>query len=826
MSKPAAAAATAARRSLPPAAEKYLKGNRPRPLKVEKLHAEQRSVEEIYEKVNSLDKLQQWQESQVIVRRAETDGTKRKTAPPGIMIMQEGELAGRTVITPPLSVMPPRATLGYRGETRANPRDVALFYSFRTNEPLRGAGPRSGSEFVAPDSDSRGSIKDVLAWEAENGLLANVHPRRQRWGGVVDNFKDACANEVAPSGNLYMERPMTAVSRRTPSASLKGAEWDDKLGVWAARGDGDCEESHSETSAPPAADGVQGRKRLDRRSVQYQLPAELRQFLTGGGDAATAAANAEAFPYVELRVTKESLTHERMIQWLCFRLKLQPTDFGLQTIADAGHRTTQPVFLLTETAAACIDALQGMLGPWELEGCDLEVSISAAALKRLPSHADAKLVTWTTVRDVIGSPDRLHTALSFWIDRKALFCNFFPPAAFNAHRCRAVPLWTIGWHVYRMDDLHVAYAVLAHELYVSAYKSIHILLVPFEKWHRTPAVRELLDHLERSQKRNSGNHYVLRAVVRYIAREKGVKNLTRHLLNTQREYVGECLAAFHKFAWNFIVSGRLRYSKTRIANDLVVDPEYPHDPYIDTLDNVHYTRRARDLGITSATATVLNGEHGTRGMNIVFPFAHLFSQAPPGPEAMWPDHKFSQSLVGQFLKTFGLTHSDTKALSDYLPPSVTRQKYRPIVVSAQHVDYVLRDTPFPEQRPDAEADEGTVPLAGRGETIDFRYPPAVVSEEKEQELKLRIARKTEAPRRLPDGQSEAAVAITCNPDESSYCALREVLLLQVRDKPKPVTVDFPTKEVQDLVEARRKNRPLEALSSRWAQKGLYRARLA
>eukprot|EP00754_Rhynchopus_humris_P020506 Rhum_TRINITY_DN146_c0_g1::Rhum_TRINITY_DN146_c0_g1_i1::g.441::m.441 len=676
--------------------------------------------------------------------------------------------AERLIVQPPSSVMPPKRLLGYRGRTEASEMRVSsYYYVVVTRRPFTAGGLNIELSALFKDVADRGQAKRY-AWMAARqelerscGLLASYSQDVRPTACVECDNADVIVNEVHSLGSVHV--------------------------AGGGRGGG-CDD--------------------------------------GGGDAAAAAS------FFELVVAKVGVTHGDMLASLAGRLRAAAAAahgeefareavsergeglFGCHDVGECAGHTTQPVYVraaavewlfadaAADTDAARAAALEAALSSGDAARGSPAVRVSSAAPARMLPGADTASALWTTLRSVDDTAGALAGSLD-GLRRRKRFANFFPPSDFDAPRCRGIPLWCVGWHLYRGDDLQAAYALLAREIYIHYPKFAAVLIVPFAHWPED----ELCRSLRAAVKRDGAPRGALCTLLEHVfddlpndphvlaaakmrARHKPGRpvpdavqqgNRTPHfdvigrLLENNAAWCGEALASFNKLLWNMLASARLEESKGVISHDLLAD-EYGLRHAAVVRDTM-YTRAEAAPG--AAGQAKFEEDEGTIDQ-VVLPLAGLFLPADHAEDLEVPHNRYDRKMGERLLQAFGVTPNDMLRLFRYLPEEFAAVSHRRIIERVRKVAFETRPTLVPAMRTDWELTTeqralSKVPSLEMRIQLEENKPYAPVVERMRWGVNGRVEEKPTEATPCPKGTCEGTAMLVTPGGAAPYCALREAV---------------------------------------------------
>ena len=586
------------------------------------------------------------------------------------------------IIQPPSSVMPPKRLLGYRGRTEAPERRVAsYYYGVVTRRPFK-AGDLNADLIERFRGAENPAQAKLYAWLAAQkaldvscGLLTSYSQEVRPTACVECGSLDVIVNEVHSLGSVHV-----------------------------AGGDRDGGEGEGADADGGAAGGDEAATFFELVVSKVGVPhSDMLASLAERLRAAAAAAHGEAFAREAVPAQGEGL-------------------FGCHDVGECAGHTTQPVYVraaavawLFDDAAADTDAsraaaLEAALSEAAPQGAagagsSSAVRVSSVAPARVLPGADTASALWTTLRSVDDTAGALAASLNA-LRRRERFANLFPPSDFDAHRCRGVPLWCVGWHLYRSDDLQTAYALLAREIYIHYPEFAAVLIVAFAQWPSDALCRDLRSAVRRDGARLSAlgtlvehifndlpNDPHVMATAKIRARRTPGKKLpdvvqqgdrTPHfdvvgrLLEENAAWCGEALASFNKLLWNMLASARLEESKGVISHDLLAG-EY----------GLEVAAAVRDTMYRGAEATPGETSHEGEGTidQVVLPLAGLFlpEDHAEADDLEVPHNRYNRQLAERLLQAFGVSPNDMLRYFKYLPEEFAAVSHRRVVARLSKV---------------------------------------------------------------------------------------------------------------------------------------------
>eukprot|EP01059_Diplonema_ambulator_P003042 TRINITY_DN12697_c0_g1_i1.p1 TRINITY_DN12697_c0_g1~~TRINITY_DN12697_c0_g1_i1.p1 ORF type:complete len:585 (+),score=151.95 TRINITY_DN12697_c0_g1_i1:86-1840(+) len=426
-------------------------------------------------------------------------------------------------------------------------------------------------------------------------------------------------------------------------------------------------------------------------------------------------AQSEVAPFVTCTVHKYNVRHNMLVGWLCGHLGVEPKMIGIRVIGESLGHVTQSVFIKADQSDV-LSRLNKLAGLSSVGSGIVHISsISTTATVPKPGKGTA---VWCAINSIQASPQMFYQELRYFESVKR-YVNFFTPSVFDVPKCRHVPLWAVGWHLYRFDDINVVGSIIAHSVIKHYPKYRDLLNIPVEKWKNSGTAKHLLGELRVNRSGYHHFYYVLDAVIS----GKGVRGVTTGLCKLHDRWVGEALSAFLKMLWNMLVSAR------------VADVGRDSSP--------------GDVIITDEGIPQINYD-GLPMTNVVFPLADAFTS---NASVLWPHHRYSKQTAHNLLAAFGLTPADIDRLHHLLPPDFLATPYRRVAGTIDKFEYQVHPSPIslkPDIGPLHIADANL--LQRRIEASDTECKP---------------------------GHCEAALFMTTELGGSGYAALRETALLKV-----------------------------------------------
>ncbi|KAJ9440921.1 hypothetical protein DIPPA_31898 [Diplonema papillatum] len=531
---------------------------------------------------------------------------------------------GVVTVRPPTTVLPPKSWIGYHAPSRSLDIKALRDWYFRAAGGWKSLIPQATGDGFQTKPGA--TAKMVKTFEEECGMLITYTKRPRTARGVLA-ADGVCSNEVLHNGSVVLNKPVPAKQKRSRVERAQGAE------------------------------GAQADK---------DMPAEASNGAPRWLDSG----------YARLLVGRQGVTHEAVLQFFRSKLRVHDDDIGWHAVGDGIGRTTQYIFLRLSPTIH-LGLVEELIGGHFVEQGILSVTEVVHTESTPPGKGSACLTVAIISEVSMPAASFAHEIDDFVALGR--FVNFYPPTSFAAVRAPLVPLWVIGWHLCRFDDVHVAYSILAHEIscHFGSYRDL--ILIPTTEWHSDEA-QERLASLESVlfRRRSSGAHRHLSVVLKHLSNKRGdVKGVTRALLNAAPHFVGICLAAFHKLVWNILASERLRYVKQPRIGDLAATED--------------------------GTVRVVTDPENHRITDIVYPVSHLLhdgSAASGSAPLLFPQHEFGRATVNKILTSFGLSPQDIKRLASYLPHRLLLVPYRRLVASLDGQVFIFTSSLFlPGVRP-------------------------------------------------------------------------------------------------------------------------------
>ena len=606
-----------------------------------------RSPEESREKINEGVNTVASRMATGVIRQSAVAGPQKLRAPVGISILGEDS---RLVIRPPVFCMPPKAHLGYNGESRGDLRAIASHYYAIASSEINTRRAFSRELVRLPASDRTAAIlTDAANFERENGLCATYASRIRPVCFLEGIPGDAVSHEVPASKRIVL--PIT-----TPPSTTSSTSSEPRFYSFIVKRSGSV--SHD--------------------AMIVHLTKNLQ------------------------RVFSKSPTYAGV--------EITGSVFGMHAVDEGGGEVTVRGFLDANNPAlnfvAGTEHLREVLG---FGGGLAQIKVfSVEEVGTLPAPGGL-VASWRILRDVRASSTSVASQLDD-LKRRQRYINFFPPEQLGSHICRKVPNWAVGWHLYRMDDVQFCFAYLTRAIAMEYPKFSKILLTNPSKWKINALFQQLSrkvqEHLRAGRTEVAG----LRFVLRYVS-EKGFAKLCYSFQQSHPKEVGAAMAGFNRLLWNYVVSARLTSTKGVVNGDVIRKKTKVTElngvklsvPAFRT-QIVHAEREdiQHEEIFLSAAAIEESERHSANAQSsgasdvapsstieaTLYPVAALFTgeDMEPGKAGLLPLHFFGRSLAEKLLMAFGLRCEDMQHGYKFLPEDFRRVKYREVV---KRVDEVL-----------------------------------------------------------------------------------------------------------------------------------------
>eukprot|EP01061_Rhynchopus_euleeides_P015313 TRINITY_DN26158_c0_g3_i1.p1 TRINITY_DN26158_c0_g3~~TRINITY_DN26158_c0_g3_i1.p1 ORF type:complete len:759 (+),score=204.63 TRINITY_DN26158_c0_g3_i1:232-2277(+) len=648
--------------------------------------------------------------------------------------------------------MPPKSHLGYQGKTPTIPRVVGShYYEKVTSEPGK------VRNFLGNIRESREQqvydygVTEAGLREGECGQTARYASRIRSVGRMEWGTTDSVSNEVLPSGVVCIQS--SAVRPKGNAEAPNGGE----AGTAAASTD---------TPGPHFFKAFVRRRGVSHASCLSHIQSCLDKFASRKGLG---------------KVSEEAI--------------------GMHAIEDSVGLSTVPVFFdpshpslqWLETADQLRDALCSHAGArMGIRISDIEKIVN------LPPGGDGKTVTWLAVHSLQAQPEGLAQDLDD-LKKRRRFANLYPVQAFDAHRCRQIPLWCVGWHLYRGDDMQFAYSLLAREIFISFPEYADVLLLKRSQY-KGERMKQFVSVVRNRTISDDPASRHLFDLVRFMHGSGGVERACSALLERCPGFVGECLAAFNKFLWNMMASARLNATKSATSGDVVQRKrtvwevngfrlqtpvkvsEIVHAEYDDVYRSTYSAAEDKGKKISDKQEQVSIDD-------VLYPVASLFtsrkhatSERGESEGQLLPLHSFSSQLAEKLLRVFGLKTDDMDRMYQHLPLDFRSLQYRKLVEKIDDLTFEVRRTSMrpliaDEAIPDAVKPDAYV--GARNMSLGLRLKDVRVPNEDAMRRwsarpdKLKELQSQSDPL-LPVGDCDLCVRIVVPSESSAHSALREV----------------------------------------------------
>ena len=480
--------------------------------------------------------------------------------------------------------------------------------------------------------------------------------------------------------------------------------------------------------------------------------------------------------YVSFTVSKTSgISHDSMVYALCRILRLSPEKIGCMEVQSYVGYTSQKVIInMNDIRMGYLGRVIGKhiisMGYFTCTEFQLIKDLSQ------PPKSFRSLISVSNITDV--SPRDVSLEMQQFTHSGGVFANLFDPTCFNAITSRPIPSWVIGWHLYRLDDIHVVYSLISQFLLMERYKKykgiddidkslLSILRVPSKEWNTSKIVMKFKQHIHNDFRSEGGGNPVIEIrcvilkIISYVSKTRTFKGVVKHLIDTQPDVIGSYMSSFHKLVWNILASERIAIDKNGIHGDVLMKTGMP--TLAGTKDAV-------------ANADICD---------IVIPLSNLLTSEKATNEHIIPEHRYANKTAELILHVFGLRHIDIDRWYHLLPSSFRNTPYRRIVGKVSELDYMTGHSFMP-------LIEDAVFSKKYLHEDNAEHPTDVFESSKLAALSCRV-RDVPTTGLSQETTSHAAFAVTTKLDSSPYCVVREFFYPRVTRLRKNIALEFEMK---------------------------------